>query len=428
MSHPRCVFWEVRRAGSRDCTPAAGERRLLVARFMRAIGILCVLFCGCGDSDPVVEPLEESWRRILGNDVDLLAPHPFVFDRDGNFVFALHLREADCFELRKLGPDGAEVWRKLFTDPPPVPLRCPQEAAPAVDGQGNIFVLDRSSSGSSPVPRTALFLRKYNPQGDVLWTRYHEGGTIDPNHGHAMATDRAGNLIAGGAGVRDMGADVPLLAEYSPDGMLLWVHDTDPIAGSWIAAETDGADNVLALRELDNAGGTSRGLELHKLDPGGNPIWHVALSPPSDRWGPSLAVHPDGWSVVTLGSNQLIAFDADGRSAFELEVAPRLRTVDEAEVIADLQYAAIAVDGTIAVSSAAVTTRCTIDPTCQEPAILISRYTPEGALISRGLLERRTNDRSRRVTIDSFAFDSRGRLAFTGNDQDQAFVAAIDPQ
>jgi hypothetical protein len=390
---------------------------------MRAIGVLCALLCGCGDAgDPVVEPLTVSWLRVLGNQVSVHEPHPFVFDRDDNFVFALHTFADPCFELRKLGPDGAELWRKPFSDPPPDPYRCPLEASPAVDAQGNIFALGHSISSSSDI-----FLRKHGPQGDVIWTRYHDGDAGGLDLGDAVATDRAGNVIAGGA--EATGAPLhsysPWLAKYSPDGLPLWLYRPDSLLGHWTAVGTDGADNVLAVRYMEDHDGSSLGRELHKVAPDGTPIWSVTLSPESDRRTP-LAVHPDGWSVVALASDQLIGFDADGRTAFEIEVPRDLQTIDGIAGGASVWHVAIAADGTIAVSSNVVFEPGE-DSFSHYPALLLSRYTPQGALTSMGLIERRSKA-SRQLTLDSLAFDSRGRLAFTGDEDGEAFVAAIDPE
>src|SRR5215212_7193844 len=147
-------------------------------RVMRAIGVWVVplgLLWGCaGDpevsEEPPVEALGLGWLQVLQDyDPNLPRLHPLAQDRDGNLTVSLKGQDG-CFELRRFAGDGTELWRRPFADPPPAPARCPYEATLAADPDANLLALGYSYTGISP--DFAVFVRKYDPQGEVIWTGY----------------------------------------------------------------------------------------------------------------------------------------------------------------------------------------------------------------------------------------------------------------
>lgn len=105
------------------------------------------------------------------------------------------------------------------------------------------------------------------------------------------------------------------MTRYTPDGTPLWTHESD-VEAEWAHVGIDDADNLLAVRRLPERDDQV----LHKLDPGGNPIWDVSLPHRTPLFWVDFALHPDGWSVARLPDNKLIEIDASGQVAFEIQV------------------------------------------------------------------------------------------------------------
>jgi hypothetical protein len=357
-------------------------------RVIGAMGIMVVLAsgaalgAGCAAEEAApspIEPMEVSWLRVLkGYDSLRADSHSFAIDRDGNVTVAVG-DAGGCYELRKLARDGAELWRRPFADPAPAPARCPTRVELTVDRDGNILAFGSSYTGH--YPDYDFFVRKHGPQGDVLWTRYHEAATDDLRG--AIAADRAGNIVAAGATARDTPPRrASWMTRYAPDGTPQWVQESD-VEAEWQHLQIDSADNLLAVRRLP----VGNDLVLHKLDPAGNPIWELSLPHQIPLFWADIASHPDGWSVALLPDNKLLKIDAAGHAELEIQVPGSFVSPDGFPGTAATDYVAIAPDGTIVAAGLVWIERCA-DGACTSNGIVIHRYSPDGVLLSRRLIER----------------------------------------
>ena len=106
----------------------------------------------------------------------------------------------DAF-LRKYGADGTELWTQQFGHE-----RHDEILGVAVDGSGSVYVsgyTDASFEGySNPGGRDA-FIRKYDPDGNVVWTRQFGSGSAaggQPNDKALdIALDASGNIYVSGS-------------------------------------------------------------------------------------------------------------------------------------------------------------------------------------------------------------------------------------
>ena len=134
-----------------------------------------------------------------------------------------------------------------------------------VDDAGNVYVLG-STSGSLPgwanLGMDDSYLRKYDADGNELWTR--QFGTKDDDQARGLELDGAGNLyvvlqtrgeIANLTHVRELGeAATPksvYLSKYDPNGNELWVRQFPSIIVELAFGVTiDGAGNLYVVGNL----------------------------------------------------------------------------------------------------------------------------------------------------------------------------------
>lgn len=90
-----------------------------------------------------------------------------------------------------------------------------------VDNENNILVTGSSRHGD-PLGTEDIVTLKYNPAGDLLWSRIYNSDSNGMDQGMSITTDAQGNVYVGGAS--DLGS-VRLgykILKYSPSGNLLW--------------------------------------------------------------------------------------------------------------------------------------------------------------------------------------------------------------
>ena len=218
-----------------------------------------------------------------------------VFDADGTLEVA-----------RRFGERASSEWGMAI----------------ASDGAGNLFVGGRfpgrlplgGKHTLSALSGWDAFLFSLDAAGELRWSRMITGTSVagSAESIEALATDSAGNVIAGGTGdgIVDFGGESvgeldSFAAKYSSNGALLWVS---PIAGSWkntiTAVAVDEADHVLVAGEVAGAsvvggipvdGGLFGDALAAKLRPDtGAPVW-------VERYGAGAADRATGIAANATG-------------------------------------------------------------------------------------------------------------------------------
>ena len=147
-------------------------------------------------------------------------PDAMVIDTAGNIYIAASCGSFfteiyDCV-LLKYKPTGTLEWFKGYGN------FTGAFAAKdlIIDRQGNIYV-----AGNTNVPTpNSIFLLKYSPEGDTVWTRkYKEPGYII-NYAETIALDSLNNIIIGGECVvnSSYSGGESLVLKYSSTGSYLW--------------------------------------------------------------------------------------------------------------------------------------------------------------------------------------------------------------
>ena len=132
-------------------------------------------------------------------------------------------------------------------------------------------------------------MRKYDDAGNELWTATHDGPEATNDEGNGIAADSAGNVIAVGfQSVMDVSRDV-WVRKYDPAGNELWTATYDaPQHGSDIAhgVAVDGSDAIVVAGSIFR-GTQSDNVWVRKYDLDGNERWTSTYN--SDGFGSDVA-------------------------------------------------------------------------------------------------------------------------------------------
>jgi hypothetical protein len=245
-------------------------------------------------------------------------------DLDGPAGAGQFVGLADVF-LAKFGPAGNLLFtRQLGT------LSDDRAFGLAVDGVGNVYVagstggdLDGPGIGSDPlVGGTDFFLAKFDPSGDLLFTR--QLGTLAADEARGVAVDGVGSVYVTGTTGQDLdgpgggdpffgGSDV-FLARFDSVGNLLFTRQLGTLADDrGFAVAVDGAGSTYVAGttagDLDGPGIGSDPLVgaadifLAKFDPSGDLLFTRQRGTPAEdaAFGVAVARLAVGGNVFVTG-------------------------------------------------------------------------------------------------------------------------------
>ena len=203
----------------------------------------------------------------------------------------------------------------------------------AVDAGGNIMMAG-STNGSlsgSFAGESDAFVRKYDPKGNELWTR--QFGTVTIDEATALVVDAEGNIIvAGGTEGKLSGSSAGyydvFVRKYNPKGNELWTRQFGTAKDDFAKALAVDAEGniVVAGTTMGNLSGSSAGNYdsfVRKYDPKGNELWTRQFGTGSEDWADTLAVDAEGNIMVAgyTGGN-LFGDSAGDADAFVMIYKP----------------------------------------------------------------------------------------------------------
>jgi hypothetical protein len=184
--------------------------------------------------------------------------------------------------VRKLDASGTTIsWTKALGS-----VKDDSGAAVAVDGNGNIFVggtVNGAIAGQTAGLYGDAFVTKYDPSGNLLWTRQFATTTTESMT--ALAVDVAGNVYVAGFGATVTDPQGPhsdyygFVRKLSSTGTTVWSKElakgASPNVRS-VAVAADGSVAVAggvngALTGATNAGASD--VAVWKLDGNGDALW-----------------------------------------------------------------------------------------------------------------------------------------------------------
>ncbi|MDQ3955548.1 MAG: hypothetical protein M3285_08370 [Actinomycetota bacterium] len=282
----------------------SGQAARLRRRVLAAVAAFAVTGLPHASAVPVVTP-EEAWTRQFGtasrDSASAIAATPAGIYVAGATFGALpgesRSGRDDAF-VRKYGVDGNIVWTHQFGS------RSYDYAEAVGATAAGIYVAGYTNGalhGESSAGGSDAFVRKYDTNGDVVWTR--QFGSASHDSALAVAATPAGIYVAG------LTSDDAFVRKYDTNGDVVWTrqfgsasHDSAKAvaatpAGIYVAGRTDGA-----LPGQSSAGNSDAFVRKYGAD--GNLVWTRQFGSASPDLALAVADAPAGIYVAgeTLGA------------------------------------------------------------------------------------------------------------------------------
>ena len=201
----------------------------------------------------------------------------------------------DAF-VRKYDSNGNVLWSREFA------VGYGGAQFVGTDHLGNIYVVGgamASVSGQPYAGATDVFVCKYSPSGDELWTA--EFGSADYDGAFSAAFDSDGNTYVGGYGLG--GFEDGFVAKISSAGTILWLTQIGTSGGNYVNNVTfDSSGGAYATGGLNNDGFVSR------LDgTTGRVVWQVIL--------PNQVIFTEGTDLAVSRSGVYVAYELAGNTS-----------------------------------------------------------------------------------------------------------------
>jgi hypothetical protein len=208
--------------------------------------------------------------------------------------------------VRKYDSDGNELWTRKFGT-----TGFEIGGGVAVDFEDNVVVTahtDGSFVGSSAGEEDAL-VRKYAPDGTEIWTR--QFGTSELDQGTHVAVDDLGNVLVAGSTNGGLARNDPVLFDafvrkYAQDGNELWTRQFGTPEQEFVAGvAVDAAENVVVTGTtrgpLAGSDPAERDVFVRKYDQDGNELWTTQFGTSAYDSSGSVAIDASG-DVIVAGS------------------------------------------------------------------------------------------------------------------------------
>jgi len=170
--------------------------------------------------------------------------------------------------IRRYSSSGAKVWTRTVNGSANA-----SDAASgvAVDPKGRIYVVGEISNGTGQ----DIWIRKYRPNGDKLWTRTVDGPAGGWDGAWGVAVDDKGRVyVVGFTEVGGEGRNV-WVRRYRPDGGKLWTKSfngaTSKDDGAYGAA-VDSKGRIIVVG-YTTAAGLQQNAWVRKYKPNGDKLW-----------------------------------------------------------------------------------------------------------------------------------------------------------
>jgi hypothetical protein len=294
--------------------------------------LAAMLLAACGElpSDPpevVAPPGEEGEPELTFGTPGLDVAGKAAIHASGVYVVGLTAGSLDGPQLggydafvRKYHPEGEVLWADQFG----THLTDSAEGV-AADGAGNVYVVGYTI-GSLAGSRGGVdaFVRKYSKNGTLRWTR--QFGTSASDYAYGAAADASGDVYVVGAtfGVLQGGGSGDwdaYIRKYNDSGDLLWTRQfgtatTDGAIA--VAVHPNGTVYVAGYThgDLQGAGKGDSDVFLRKYSATGDVLWTRQFGTPEEEFPADLDTDPDGAAYIVGYTVGSLAGSAGSADAF----------------------------------------------------------------------------------------------------------------
>ena len=270
----------------------------------------------CDDADHGDDTLPETpqWVREFGTTGNDYAGGVAV-DPSGNAVMVGGSSDFTAAFVNKYDPSGNVLWSHEF------PLGFGGAGFVGTDRLGNIYVVGGTTVslvGQPYAGASDIFVRKYSPSGDELWTC--EFGSAGYDSAFSAAFDSEGNTYLGGYAQAALqgsyfgGFEDGFAAKISNSGSILWITQIGTTGADYVnnvavafdclkqQPPFDSSGNAYVTGNLNNDGFVSR------LDGAtGTVVWRVTI--------PNQVFFTEGTDVAVSTSGVYVAYELAGSTS-----------------------------------------------------------------------------------------------------------------
>lgn len=144
--------------------------------------------------------------------------------------------------VRKYDSSGNTVWTRTFSG---AGNDWDYGNGVAVDDDGNVYVVGQETIVACA--NSDIWLRKYDSAGNTVWTRTHDGPANGNDNGYAVALDSDGNVYAAGYESHATQSGNVWIRKYDSDGNVIWTKTYNGSASGFDAGygvSVDGSGNI----------------------------------------------------------------------------------------------------------------------------------------------------------------------------------------
>ena len=188
---------------------------------MPMLGLVLALLLVASLIDATAAAPVVRWSRAAGTDLSAVAAVP------GGGAVVTGARstkgslERPALLVRRYGPDGSVLWSRSWR----TSKIQPTGNDVAIGADGSVYVA--GLAGCVGFENAGFFVRKYGPQGRLRWTRLSPGGPCRDAETATGVAVRGGLVVVVGHrfGCCDVAADDGWIRAYRPRGTLRWMTD-----------------------------------------------------------------------------------------------------------------------------------------------------------------------------------------------------------
>ena len=290
-----------------------------------------------------------SYDRIYDVSVDV-GGNVYLAGGTGGVLGASSSGYTDAF-VRKYDAEGNHLWTEQFGSPG-------SEAAQgiALDDSGNLYLAGYTSDvlGAADLGDYDAYVRKLDPSGGHLWTR--QFGTSGEDWAESIAVDGDGNAyvvgyVEGLLGASTSGSYDAYVRKYDTSGDVLWTDQFfSPYGGAAAAVSLDGAGGVYVVGSVYGVLGAAAIGEadayLRKYDVSGNHFGTEQFGSPGRDSAAGVAAHSSQARTIARWAT----FDAGPNEPGQAVAAYTVSNVSNPALFSELP--SVAPDGTLSYTPA----------------------------------------------------------------------------